>query len=57
MLGQNRNPSFIRETLKSFVAQYEDEIHSPSLAEIEEVVAEKAVTKPEESEPTREGGE
>jgi chemotaxis protein MotA len=36
MLGQNRNPSFIRETLKSFVAQYEDEIHSPSLAEIEE---------------------
>jgi chemotaxis protein MotA len=36
MLGQHRNPSFIRETLKSFVAQYEDEIHSPSLAEIEE---------------------
>jgi chemotaxis protein MotA len=39
MLGQHRNPSFIRETLKSFVAQYEDEIHSPSLAEIEEEVA------------------
>ncbi|WP_418067325.1 motility protein A [Sedimenticola hydrogenitrophicus] len=35
MLGQKRNPSFIRETLNSFVAQYEDEIHSPSLEEIE----------------------
>ncbi len=41
MLGQHRNPSFIRETLKSFVAQYEDEIHSPSLAEIEAEVARK----------------
>lgn len=41
MLGQNRNPSFIRETLNSFVAQYEDEIHSPSLEEIEREVAKK----------------
>jgi len=40
MLGQKRNPSFIRETLKSFVAQYEDEIHSPSLLEIEQDMAE-----------------
>ncbi|AKH21211.1 motility protein A [Sedimenticola thiotaurini] len=38
MLGQKRNPSFIRETLNSFVAQYEDEIHSPSLEEIEQRV-------------------
>ncbi len=36
MLGQNRNPSFIRETLKSFVAEYEDEIRAPSLEEIEQ---------------------
>ena len=42
MLGQNRNPSFIRETLNSFVAQYEDEIHSPSLEEIEMEVAKRA---------------
>jgi chemotaxis protein MotA len=42
MLGQNRNPSFIRETLNSFVAQYADEIHSPSLEEIEKEVAMEA---------------
>ena len=46
MLGQNRNPSFIRETLKSFVAQYEDEIHSPSLAEIEAEVARETGASP-----------
>jgi len=39
MLGQKRNPSFIRETLKSFVAEYEDEIHAPSLEEIEQQMA------------------
>jgi chemotaxis protein MotA len=46
MLGQKRSPSFIRETLNSFVAQYEDEIHSPSLEEIEERVEAETVEVP-----------
>ncbi|MCW8908339.1 MAG: MotA/TolQ/ExbB proton channel family protein, partial [Sedimenticola sp.] len=47
MLGQKRNPSFIRETLNSFVAQYEDEIHSPSLEEIEQRVEAETEGAPE----------
>jgi len=44
MLGQKRNPSFIRETLKSFVAEYEDEIVAPSLEEIEQEMARTSPT-------------
>lgn len=49
MLGQKRNPSFIRETLNSFVAQYEDEIHSPSLEEIEQRMEAETGGAPERS--------
>ncbi len=38
MLGHKRSPSFIRETLKSFVAQFEDEIHSHSIDNIEKAM-------------------
>lgn len=57
MLGQHRTPSFIRETLKSFVAQYEDEIRSPSLTEIEEVVVAGVEEVRPETEPEKEESE
>jgi chemotaxis protein MotA len=51
MLGQKRTPSFIRETLNSFVAQYEDEIRSPSLEQIEEDVDRKIGSRAGKTEP------
>jgi len=41
LLGQRRTASYIRETLASFIAQYEDEISASSLNEIERKVAQK----------------
>ncbi len=44
MLSQKRTPRFIRETLNSFVAQYDDEINSLSLEEIEQQVGDEGAS-------------
>ena len=45
MLNQHRTPSLIRETLKSFVAQFDDEIRAPAIEEIEQSMAEAPAEK------------
>jgi len=43
LLEQGRRPRYIRETLNSFIAQYEDEINSPSLEQLEENFSKKFI--------------
>jgi len=45
LLGQRRTASYIRETLSSFIAQYEDEISTASFTALESKVTQKLAEK------------